>query len=95
MKIATNVNCQGVAYLNGVVYGFGNYLVYFYVLEKKKSPNIDDKTLNSEKKVNGALATLELPVERTVVKCQRRLLKHQENISKHYEIGNWNQSVIM
>ena len=95
MKITTNVNCQGVAYLNSVVYGFGNALVYFYVLEKKKSPNINDKTLNSKKNVTGALTTLELPVERTIVKCQRRLLKHQENISKHYEIANWNQSVFM
>ena len=95
VKIATNVNFQGVAYLNAVVYGFGNSLVYFYVLEKKKSPNIDSKALNSKKKVIGALAALELPVERTVVECQRKLLKHQKNISKHYETANWNQSVIV
>ena len=79
VKIATNVNCQR---MNGFVYGFGNSLVYFYVLEKKNSPNIDIKALSSKKKVTDALATLELPVERKVAGCQRKLLKHKENISK-------------
>ena len=35
VKIATNVNCQRVVYSDGLFYGFGNFLVYFYVLEKK------------------------------------------------------------
>ena len=43
VKIAINVNCQRVAYSDGLVYGFGNSLVYFYALEKKNSPNIDIK----------------------------------------------------
>ena len=68
--------------MNGFVYGFGNSLVYFYVLENKNSPNIDIKALNSKKKVTDALATLGLPVERKVAGCQRKLLKHKENISK-------------
>ena len=38
VKTATYVNCQE---MNDPVYVFGNSLVYFYVLEKKKSPNID------------------------------------------------------
>ena len=83
VKIATNVNCQR---MNGLVCGFGNSLVYlslcFYVLEKKNSPNIDIKALSSKKKVTDALATLELPVERKVAGCQRKLLKHKENILK-------------
>ena len=33
VKIAINVNCQGVGYSHGLVYGFGNF--YFYVLKKK------------------------------------------------------------
>ena len=52
------------------------------MLEKKNSPNIDIKALSSEKKVTDALATLELPVERKVGGCQRKLLKHNENIPK-------------
>ena len=68
--------------MNGFVYGFGNSLVYFYVLEKKNSPNIDIKALSSKKKVTDALVALELPVERKVAGCQRKLLKHKENISK-------------
>ena len=68
--------------MNGFVYGFGNSLVYFYVLENKNSPNVDIKTLSSKKKVTDALATLEHPVERKVAGCQRKLLKHKENISK-------------
>ena len=79
VKIATNMNCQR---MNGLVYEFGNSLVYFYVAEKKNSPNIDIKALSSKKKVTDALATLELPVERKVAGCQRKLLKHKENISK-------------
>ena len=47
VKIATNVNCQ---IMNGLVYVFGNSLIYFYVLEKKNSPNIDIKALSSNKK---------------------------------------------
>ena len=62
MKIAANVNCQKVAYLDGLFYWFGNFLVYFYVLEKKNLPNINIKALSSKKKVTDALATLELPV---------------------------------
>ena len=52
------------------------------MLEKKNLPNIDIKALSSKKKVTDALATLELPVERKVDGCQRKLLKHKENISK-------------
>ena len=33
--MATNVNCHKVAYSDGLIYGFGNFLVNFYVLEKK------------------------------------------------------------
>ena len=62
MKIAANVNCQKVAYSDGLFYWFGNFLVYFYVLEKKNLPNINMKALSSKKKVTDALATLELPV---------------------------------
>ena len=47
VKIATNVNCQR---MNGLFYGFGNSLVYFYVLEKKNSQNADIKALSSKKK---------------------------------------------
>ena len=65
------------------------------MLEKKNLPNIDFKALTSKKKVTDALARLELPVKRTVAECQRKLLKHQENISKQYKRGNWNQSVIV
>lgn len=32
------------------------------------------------KKATDALATPELPVERTVAECQGKILKHQENI---------------
>ena len=87
VKIATNVNCQR---MNGVVYGFGNSLNYFYVLEKKNSANIDIKALSSKEKTTDALATLELPVKRNVVECQRKLLKHKKNIyqnNKKKEIG--------
>ena len=63
MKTVTNVNCQT---MNGIVYGFGNSLFYFYAIEKKVSPNIDIKALSSKTKVTDALATLELPVERKV-----------------------------
>ena len=76
MKIATNANCQRMC---GLVYGFENSLVHFYVLEN--SPNID-VTFLSSKKVFDALATLELPVERKVAGCQRKLLKHKESISE-------------
>ena len=68
----------------GLVYGFGNSLVHFYVLEKKNSPNIDIKGLSSNEKVADTFATLALPVERKVVGCQIKLLKHQESISKQY-----------
>ena len=78
VKIVTNVNCQR---MNGLVYGFGNSLVYFYVLEKKNSPNTDIKALSSKKEITDALAT-QLPVERKDDECQRKLLKHKENISK-------------
>ena len=77
MKIATNANCQR---MYGLVYGFENSLVHFYVL--KNSPNIDVTFLSSKKKVFDALATLELPVERKVAACQRKLLKHKESISE-------------
>ena len=76
------MNWQWAAYSYGLVYGFGNSLVYFYVLQKKNSPNIDIKALRSKKKVTDALATLWLFVERTFAECQSKLLKHQENISK-------------
>ena len=92
MKIPTNMNCQGAAYSDGLVYGFGNSLVYFYVLEKQNLPNIDLKALGSKKNVTDVLARLELHVKRTVTECQIKLLKHQENISKHYERANWNHS---
>ena len=95
MKIATDVNCQRAAYSDGLAYGFENSLVYFYVLEKKNSPNIDVKALSSWKKVTGALAPLELLLKRTVAECQRKLSKHQENISKQQERANSNQSVIV
>ena len=88
VKIAANVNCQRVTYSDGLVYGFGNSLIYFYVLEEKNSPNIDIKALSSKKKVTDALAALELPVERTFAECQRKLLKIQENISKQYQRAN-------
>ena len=52
------------------------------MLEKKNLPNIDIKALSSKKKGTDALATLELPVERKVDECQRKLLKNKENISK-------------
>ena len=60
----------------------GFSLVYFYVLEKENSPNIDIMALRSKKKVTDFLAILELPVERKVTGCQRKLLKYEENISK-------------
>ena len=63
VKIATNLNCQR---MNGLVYLFGNSLVYFYVLEKKNSANIDTKALSSKKKATDSLATLELSVKRKV-----------------------------
>ena len=94
MKIATNVNCQRVAYSDGPVYRFGNSLVHLYLLEKKNSPNIDIKALSSKKNVTDALAIYGLPVKRTVAESQKKLLKHQENISKQYVRANWNQSVI-
>ena len=94
VKNATNVNCQRAAYSDGLVYGFENSLVYLCVLEKKNSPNTVIKALSSKKKVTNALATLELFFERTVAECQRKLLKHQENILKYYEKANWNQSLI-
>ena len=72
VKTVANVNFQRVAYSVGLVYEFGNSLVYFDVLEKKSSPNTDIKTLSSKKEVTDALATLELPVERTVPQCQRK-----------------------
>ena len=69
--------------MNSLVYGFGNSLAYFYELEKKNSPNIDIKVLSSKKKVTDALATFDLAtLERQVARCQRKLLKHKENISK-------------
>ena len=88
------MNYQRAAYSDSPVYGSGNSSVYLCVLEKKNLPNIDIKALISKKKVTDALARLELLVERTVAECQRKLLKHQENISKNYERANWNQSVI-
>ena len=42
VQIATNMNCQRI---NDLVYGIGHSLVYFYVLEKKNSPNIRKKPL--------------------------------------------------
>ena len=95
VKIAINVNCQRVAYSDGLVYGFGNSLVYFYAFEKKNSPNIDTKALSSKKNVTDALAILELPAERRVAGCQRKLLKHQENILKQYKRAIWSQNVIV
>ena len=61
--------------MNSLVCRFGNSLVYFYVLEKKKkkSPNIDIKALSSKEKVTNALATLELPVEKKVAECKKKL----------------------
>ena len=50
---------------------------------------------SKQKKVTDALATLELPVKRTVAECQRKLLKYQENIPKKCESANWNRSVIV
>ena len=88
VEIATNVNCQRAAFSDGLVYGFGNSFVYFSVLEKKNLLNIGFKALSSKKKVTDALARLELPVKRTVAECQRKLLKHQENISKQYKRVN-------
>ena len=79
VKIAANVNCQR---MDSLVYGFGNSLVYFYVLEKKNSPNIHIKPLSSKNKDNDTLVALELPIKRNVDECQRKLLKHKENISK-------------
>ena len=73
----------------------GNSLVYLYALEKKNSPNVDIKALSRKKNVTDALAILELPVKRKVTGCQRKLLKHQENISKQYKRVNSNQSVIV
>ena len=58
MEIPTNMNCQGAAYSDGLVYGFGNSLVYFYVLEKQNLPNIDLKALGSKKNVTDVLADL-------------------------------------
>ena len=54
VKIAANVNCQR---MDSLVYGFGNSLVYFYVLEKKNSPNINIKALSSKEKVFTILYT--------------------------------------
>ena len=50
VKIEINVDCQRLAYLQGLAYGFGNSSVYFYVLENKNSPNIDIKILVPRKK---------------------------------------------
>lgn len=50
VKIEINVDCQRLAYLQGLAYGFGNSSVYFYVLENKNSPNIDIKILVARKK---------------------------------------------
>ena len=60
------MNCQRVAYSDGLIYGFGNSSVYFYALEKKNSPNIDIKALrlSSKKNVTNALAILEFPVSK-------------------------------
>ena len=62
---------------------------------KRKTHNTDIEALSSKKKLLNALATLELPDERTIAECQRKLMKHQENISKQYERVNCNQDVIM
>ena len=83
VKIVTNVNCQR---MNGVVYGFGNSLFYFYVIENKVSPNIDIEVLSSKTKVTDALATLELPVERKVDECYWRKKKTYQN-NKKKQIG--------
>ena len=50
VKIEINVDCQRLAYLQGLAYGFVNSSVYFYVLENKNSPNIDIKILVARKK---------------------------------------------
>ena len=65
------------------------------MVKKKNLPNIDIKALNNKNKVIDALTALELLVERKGGECQRKLLKHQENMSKQYERANWNQSVIV
>ena len=57
VKIAINVNLWPRLLVR-------KFLVYFYVFEKKNSPNIDIKALSSKKKVTDALATLEVPVKR-------------------------------
>ena len=74
--------------MNDLVYGFGNSSVYFDIFEKKSSPNMDIKALSSKKKVTYAFATFELPVERQVAGCQRKLFKYKENISKQKERAN-------
>ena len=75
--------------------GFCKFLVYFYVLEKNNSPKIYVKTLSSQKKFTDAPATLEILVEGTVVEYQRKLLNHQEKISKQNKRGNCNQNVVV
>lgn len=50
---------------------------------KKNPANTNIKALKRKKKVTDALATLEFPVEKKVSRCQRTLLKDQENISKN------------
>ena len=72
VKIAVNVNCQR---MDSLVNGFGNSLVYFYMLEKKTSPNIDIKAPSSKEKVTDALAALKLPLESKIAGCQRSIKK--------------------
>ena len=82
MKIATNVNFQRATYLDGLVNGFRNSLVYFYLFEKKNSPHIDIKALSGKKNIIDVLAALELLIERTVAECQEALRKHIKTIQK-------------
>ena len=82
MKIATNVNFQRAIYLDGLVNGFRNSLDYFYLFEKKNSPNIDIKALSGKKNIIDVLAALELLIERTVAECQEALRKHIKTIQK-------------
>ena len=85
VKIATNVNCQR---MNGLVYGL-KILYSTSTCLKRKIHQIQISRLWVErKKVTDALATLELPVERKIPGCQRKLLKHKEN-------KLWNQSVMV
>ena len=50
---------------------------------EKKSSQYKYQSSKEEEKVTDALATLEFPVEKKVSRCQRTLLKDQENISKN------------